>query len=116
MMPRINTYGPFQSRRLGLSLGVNILSNHKICTYNCAYCELGLTNRDQIVSPEYRLKKKPTLNFRKELIYNLTPNNTIICRILSKAYLKNEQIEESKQFIKKSIENLDQVNNDYLSK
>ena len=67
-MVRSNTYGPFQSRRLGLSLGVNILSNHKICTYNCVYCEIGSTNRDQVVSPEYRLNKKPTHNFRKELI------------------------------------------------
>jgi len=67
-MPRCNTYGPFQSRRLGLSLGVDILSNHKICTYNCVYCEIGSTNRDQIVSPKFRLNKKPTPNFRKELI------------------------------------------------
>ena len=29
---------------------------------------MGLTNKDQIVSPEYRLNKKPTPNFRKELI------------------------------------------------
>lgn len=62
------TYGPFQSRRLGLSLGVNILSNHKICTYNCVYCEIGSANRDQVVSPEYRLNKKPKPQFRKELI------------------------------------------------
>ena len=65
---RTYTYGPFQSRRLGLSLGVDILSNHKICTYNCVYCEIGSTYRDQIVSPEYRLNKKPTPKFRKELI------------------------------------------------
>jgi wyosine [tRNA(Phe)-imidazoG37] synthetase (radical SAM superfamily) len=37
-------YGPLQSRRLGLSLGVNLLgSQDKICSFDCPYCELGLT-------------------------------------------------------------------------
>ena len=62
------TYGPFQSRRLGLSLGVNILSNYKLCTFNCVYCEIGLTNKENFVSPEFRIKLPPSLNFRKELI------------------------------------------------
>ena len=64
---RVYTYGPFQSRRLGLSLGINILSTHKICTYNCIYCEIGLTKKENLVSPEYRIKLPPTLKFRKEL-------------------------------------------------
>ncbi len=67
-MPRKYIYGPFQSRRLGLSLGINILSNHKICTYNCVYCEIGLTKRENLVSPEYRVKLPPTTSFRKELV------------------------------------------------
>ena len=62
------TYGPFQSRRLGLSLGVNVLSNYKLCTFNCVYCEIGLTNKANFVSPEFRLKSPPSPNFRKELI------------------------------------------------
>jgi wyosine [tRNA(Phe)-imidazoG37] synthetase (radical SAM superfamily) len=38
------TYGPFQSRRLGLSLGINLLgSESKICSFDCPYCELGYT-------------------------------------------------------------------------
>ncbi|MCK4383459.1 MAG: radical SAM protein, partial [Candidatus Lokiarchaeota archaeon] len=64
---RIYTYGPFQSRRLGLSLGINVLSSHKLCTYNCVYCEIGLTRRENLVSPEYRIKLPPTPKFRKEL-------------------------------------------------
>ena len=59
------TYGPFQSRRLGLSLGVDILPKFKLCTYNCVYCEIGST--DELVSPEYRLKAPPSINFRNEL-------------------------------------------------
>lgn len=34
-------YGPVQSRRLGLSLGINILGPVKLCSYDCGYCDLG---------------------------------------------------------------------------
>lgn len=37
-------FGPVVSRRLGKSLGINLLPAHKkICNYNCVYCECGLT-------------------------------------------------------------------------
>lgn len=61
------TYGPFQSRRLGLSLGVNVLADYKLCSYNCVYCEIGLTLKDNLVSPSYRINLPPSPNFRKEL-------------------------------------------------
>ena len=35
-------FGPIRSRRLGNSLGVNLLPKEgKICTFNCVYCECG---------------------------------------------------------------------------
>ena len=35
-------FGPVRSRRLGNSLGINLLPNtHKICTFDCIYCECG---------------------------------------------------------------------------
>jgi len=64
-MPREYTYGPFNSRRLGVSLGVDILPNYKLCSYNCVYCEIGPTY--QVVSPEDRIKAPPSSKFRKEL-------------------------------------------------
>lgn len=37
-------FGPVRSRRLGISLGVNLLPlNTKHCTFNCLYCECGWT-------------------------------------------------------------------------
>ncbi len=37
-------YGPIQSRRLGVSLGVNILPGAvKTCNFNCVYCQYGST-------------------------------------------------------------------------
>lgn len=37
-------FGPIRSRRLGTSLGVNLLpKDFKFCTYDCIYCECGWT-------------------------------------------------------------------------
>ncbi len=37
-------YGPVNSRRLGKSLGINVLTaNTKICSLNCLYCQYGYT-------------------------------------------------------------------------
>jgi len=37
-------YGPIRSRRLGRSLGVNILPTvRKVCSFDCVYCQYGLT-------------------------------------------------------------------------
>ena len=37
-------YGPVNSRRLGKSLGINVLAaNTKICSLNCLYCQYGYT-------------------------------------------------------------------------
>lgn len=39
-------FGPVHSRRLGVSLGINLLpSDGKLCTFDCLYCECGL-NKD----------------------------------------------------------------------
>jgi wyosine [tRNA(Phe)-imidazoG37] synthetase (radical SAM superfamily) len=37
-------YGPVNSRRLGRSLGINLLPiSHKLCSFDCAYCHYGRT-------------------------------------------------------------------------
>lgn len=37
-------FGPVKSRRLGISLGINLLpEKYKYCTFNCIYCECGWT-------------------------------------------------------------------------
>jgi wyosine [tRNA(Phe)-imidazoG37] synthetase (radical SAM superfamily) len=39
-------FGPVQSRRLGISLGINLLPlESKLCNFNCLYCECGFTER-----------------------------------------------------------------------
>jgi wyosine [tRNA(Phe)-imidazoG37] synthetase (radical SAM superfamily) len=45
-------FGPVKSRRLGVSLGINLLpTKRKICNFNCIYCECGWTrNIEKAVS------------------------------------------------------------------
>jgi wyosine [tRNA(Phe)-imidazoG37] synthetase (radical SAM superfamily) len=54
-------FGPVLSRRLGLSMGVDLL-NSKTCNLDCVYCELGKTHcltvaRRRFVSPDKVLRE-----------------------------------------------------------
>lgn len=48
------SFGPIHSRRLGSSLGVNLLpTDVKICSFNCLYCECGWTLEKSLTAREY---------------------------------------------------------------
>ena len=48
-------YGPVHSRRMGISLGINLMPHDgKVCTFDCVYCECGF-NKDRIAH-----SKRPT--------------------------------------------------------
>jgi wyosine [tRNA(Phe)-imidazoG37] synthetase (radical SAM superfamily) len=51
-MPDSFVYGPVPSRRLGRSLGIDLVP-YKVCSYDCAYCQLGHTTRLTIERKEY---------------------------------------------------------------
>ena len=70
-------YGPIHSRRLGVSLGVNLMPvDHKLCSFNCVYCECGFNQ--PVHSPQLpaRLQVKEALENR--LLHmreqNITPD------------------------------------------
>ena len=45
-------FGPVHSRRLGISLGVNLLpADGKLCTFDCIYCECGFNGDHRTRSP-----------------------------------------------------------------
>ncbi len=50
-------FGPVPSRRLGMSLGVDLVP-HKVCTLDCVYCECGATTKLTVERKEYILYKK----------------------------------------------------------
>jgi len=45
-------FGPVFSRRLGLSLGVDLVP-YKVCSMDCLYCEVGPTTEKTLVRAEY---------------------------------------------------------------
>ena len=45
-------FGPVPSRRLGMSLGVDLVP-HKVCSLNCVYCECGRTTKLTTKRDEY---------------------------------------------------------------
>jgi wyosine [tRNA(Phe)-imidazoG37] synthetase (radical SAM superfamily) len=55
-------FGPVPSRRLGISLGIDLIP-HKTCSLNCVYCECGRTTNLTIERKEY----VPTDQVIKEL-------------------------------------------------
>lgn len=45
-------FGPVRSRRLGISLGINLMpGDGKICTFDCIYCECGFNKDHRPSSP-----------------------------------------------------------------
>ena len=59
-------YGPVPSRRLGRSLGVDIVPE-KVCTQNCIYCQLGSTTKKTIERREYA-PVEPIISELKEIL------------------------------------------------
>ncbi len=50
--PRLYIYGPVPSRRLGFSLGIDIIPS-KTCTLDCIYCQLGPTSDKTLERSQY---------------------------------------------------------------
>lgn len=63
-------FGPIHSRRLGLSLGVNLLPiDAKICSFNCIYCECGFNTNMQESPIPNREQVRETLEAKlKEMV------------------------------------------------
>ncbi len=59
-------FGPVPSRRLGMSLGVDIVP-YKVCTFNCIYCECGPTTNCTIERKEYVSFKEVTIEIKQFL-------------------------------------------------
>ena len=51
-------YGPVRSRRLGISLGVNLLPLHsKLCSFDCIYCECGWNDDNRVPKPRFNSRE-----------------------------------------------------------
>ena len=59
-------FGPVPSRRLGFSLGVDLVP-FKVCSLDCIYCQLGKTTHKTVVRKEYVSSTKVLLELEKVL-------------------------------------------------
>ena len=65
-------FGPVKSRRLGSSLGINLLpSDSKWCSFNCIYCECGWTGRPPFPAEDYPSRERISRELEKRLLLML---------------------------------------------
>ncbi len=71
-------FGPIKSRRLGISLGVNLLpTNKKICNFNCIYCECGWTDQVDDIRKTF-CDRKVVYKFLEEKLQQLSSENSLL--------------------------------------
>ncbi len=66
-------FGPVPSRRLGMSLGVDLVP-HKVCSLDCVYCECGKTTKLTTDRMEYILYDKVTDELKHFIENNPAPD------------------------------------------
>ena len=73
-------FGPIRSRRLGLSLGVNLLPTHsKLCNFDCIYCECGW-NADNASSRRFNSREEVRTRLEEvlsQMVADSTPPDVI---------------------------------------
>lgn len=70
-------FGPVKSRRLGVSLGINLLPvNGKVCSFDCLYCECGFNkdNRGGVFPEREEVKEALERKLRQMKAEGLTPD------------------------------------------
>lgn len=136
-------FGPVPSRRLGRSLGVDLLP-YKTCTFDCIYCELGPTNcltthRQIFIEPDHiiqelkrylaQLKEKvdfitlagsgePTLHENLgEIIQRIKKTTTIPIAILTNSSLLSQpKVRRELLHLDLIVPSLDAVSQDIFTK
>lgn len=66
-------FGPVPSRRLGMSLGIDLVPK-KVCSLDCVYCEVGKTTKLTIKTDEYVLFKNVIAELKHYFLNNPDPD------------------------------------------
>lgn len=72
-------FGPVKSRRLGVSLGINLLpTNVKVCSFDCIYCECGRNpekyEEKAVLPPRFEVQQKLKEKLEEMNSENLLPD------------------------------------------
>ena len=69
-------YGPIHSRRLGVSLGINLMpTTAKLCTFDCVYCECGWNQ--PILHPNLPTREEVRIALESQLSIAVEPIDVI---------------------------------------
>jgi len=69
-------FGPVKSRRLGTSLGINLLPlESKLCNFDCIYCECGRTFKTKLGQKKFHSRLEVETALRKKLSEMKTNNS-----------------------------------------
>lgn len=96
-------FGPVPSRRLGISLGVDLIPK-KVCSLDCVYCEVGKTTKLTIERKEYILYDKVVIELMHYFENN--PDPDYITFSGSGEPTLNSRIGDVLQFIKQNKPNV----------
>ena len=77
-------YGPIHSRRLGTSLGMELMPlAHKLCSFNCVYCECGWN--EPVSHPVLPTREEVKAALEKKLAAKLKSVLSIAAKVQLKA-------------------------------
>jgi len=62
-------FGPINSRRLGVSLGINLLPvDSKLCNFDCIYCECGWTDLRSLKKVKFHIREEVASQLKEALM------------------------------------------------
>ena len=68
-------FGPVKSRRLGVSLGINLLPlDYKYCNFDCIYCECGRTYKNKFKGKQFHRRSEVKKRLEETLLKMKTEN------------------------------------------
>ena len=103
-------FGPVHSRRLGISLGINLLpADGKVCSFNCIYCECGLneTHRPTLPMPTRKEVTRLRNQYCPQAKVSVLSNSTMIHR---------PEVHDALMRVDNNILKLDTINPSYINK
>ncbi|MDQ2179106.1 radical SAM protein [Marinifilum sp. D714] len=96
-------FGPIPSRRLGMSLGVDLVPK-KVCSIDCVYCEVGRTTQLSVQQEDYIAADKIKEELNHYLQHNQAPDYVTITA--SGEPTLNANLEEIIAFVKQNEANI----------
>ena len=109
-------FGPVHSRRLGISLGVNLMpADGKVCDFDCVYCECGF-NKDHVTHSPRPTRLQVAEALEKRLMEMKYCPQTKVSVLSNATMLDKPGVHAALMRVDNNIQKLDTVNAAYIQK